>query len=148
MTAERRCSVWVDTRETSAVGWFRIADDVPYGVATELLLTLSVPAEILAAHVTGAEAARSLPAAGLTLVVEFDIDAPENEQGMVHAAGCRSVIGSATIGRATYLDEVPGLVAVFYGYDDGEKRRRVVGHLEGLRYHAACVKLPRKPVQS
>jgi hypothetical protein len=61
MSDMQRCSVWVDTREAGpGIGWFRIADDVHPGVASEIVLALSVPAEILPAHATGAELARKL----------------------------------------------------------------------------------------
>jgi len=55
-----RCSVWVDTETTSGVGWFRIADDVPHDVATEIVVALSVPAEILPAKATNADLMRRL----------------------------------------------------------------------------------------
>lgn len=60
MAIRERCSVWVDTGAGPGIGWFRIADDVHPGVASELVLALSVPAEILPAHATGAEVARKL----------------------------------------------------------------------------------------
>lgn len=59
-----RCSVWVDTASTTGVGWFRIGDDMPHGVATEIVLALTVPAEIMPARATNTDLMRMLKRRG------------------------------------------------------------------------------------
>lgn len=59
-----RCSVWVDTASTTGVGWFRIADDTTRGFATEIVMALTVPAEIMPARATNTDLMRMLKRRG------------------------------------------------------------------------------------